>query len=558
MSQDKSPNPQSSFIPEETRIDELTPEALRKKATEHARKLKALKDRTFVGHPPADPGFVMDLLKAKIPGLTGLLQGMGRTGGTISSLIAATGHASQPLQAAGSGFHMAGAALAAVDFIRIPLVSLAAFIAGEKPITLSKTGRWLYSATGLGLALTAILVPVAAPYIGVAAAGIALGVSVVTLGNMIYQRQKLKKSLKQTETHIETGMAKLKDIASEAERLENELGTLDATKDAKRISEIESRLTTLEDEAKDQETSLQEFYDKQAKDQAKLKKMGVMAFMDKGVAIGLGSMVVIGAIVSLFFPVAGLSILAAAGVIGVSYAAGRFLGPMVAPYVKKFGSWVAGKFSQDKDDSREPSPELTDANRENAALVSHDELAEDTRIENPRPRLSLLSGRSREELIKLRQDLEIQEEHVDEMDRKLTALVEKNDARGVLNFFSQLKQNLKAECPHEDLSCVSDLFESIKPALKLLGQAVKQIRDGELKLSEKEQLDLENAVDFTSSLLEKPEASMVLTIANEHHAKDSLQKPSAIQNEDTEEEEGEGKGEEEGMTDDEGKSSHPA
>ncbi|QRN02653.1 hypothetical protein GH742_01490 [Legionella sp. MW5194] len=541
MSQDKIPNPPSSFIPETDLDEELTPEALRKKATEHARKLKELKDRTFEGHPPADPGFIKDLLKAKIPGLTGLLQGVGRTGGTISSLIAATGHVSQPLQAAGSGFHIAGAALAAVDFVRIPLVSLAAFIAGEKPITLSKTGRWLYSATGLGLALTAILVPVAAPYIGVAAAGIALGVSVITLGNMIYQRQKLKKSLKQTETSIEAGMTELKDIASEAERLENELGTLDATRDAKRISQIESSLTTLGDEAKSREEALQTLYDKQATDNAKLKKMGFTAFMDKGVAIGLGSMVVIGAIVSLFFPVAGLSILAAAGVIGVSYAAGRFLGPMVAPYVKKFGSWVASNFTQDKDDSREPAPELIDANSEKAALTDHDALDKNDAglIEHPRPRLSLLGGKSKDELEKLTQQLQIETERMDAMNNKLTSLVEKNDARGVLNFFSQLKQNLKAECPHEDLSCVSDLFESIKPALKLLGQAVKQIRDGELKLSEKEQIDLENAVDFTSSLLEKPEAAMMLTIANEHHVKDSLQKPSAIQD-DEDDKEGEG------------------
>lgn len=107
-----------------------------------------------------------------------------------------------------------------------------------------------------------------------------------------------------------------------------------------------------------------------------------------------------------------------------------------------------------------------------------------------------------------------------------------------MNFFSNLKQNLGAECPHTDLSFVSDLFESIEPALKLLGKAVNQIRRGELKLSEEEQLDLENAADFTSTLLDKPEAAMVLSIAHEHPVSDSFAKPSA-QEEDDEEGEGE-------------------
>ncbi|KTC94448.1 hypothetical protein [Legionella erythra] len=541
MSQDKVPNPQANFIPDENILDEeLTPEAPRPKAAKRARELhERLNNRTFEGHPPADPSFVIDLLKAKIPGLTGLLQGAGRTGGTISSLIAATGHVSQPLQAAGSGFHIAGAALSVVDFVRIPAVYLAAFIVGEKvPITLSKTARWLYSGVGVGLALTAILLPVAAPYIGIAGAGMALGVSVISLGNMIYQRYRLKNDLKKRAGVIEFEMTELKALASRAKQLEEELGTLDASTDAKRISDIDRELISLANQSEEKETALQELHNKQAADQAKLKKMGTMAFVDKGVAIGLGSLVVIGAIVSLFFPVAGLSILAAAGVIGVSYAAGRFIGPIVAPYLKKFGSWVASKFGQEKDNAEEPAPELTEANREKAALIGSAEQEDKLKIENPRPRLSLLDKQSKEELIKLRQDLKIREEHMDEMDRKLTALVEKNDARGVLNFFSNLKQNLGAECPHTDLSFVSDLFESIEPALKLLGKAVNQIRRGELKLSEEEQLDLENAADFTSTLLDKPEAAMVLSIAHEHPVSDSFAKPSA-QEEDDEEGEGE-------------------
>lgn len=562
MSHDKVPNP-VNFIPDDSKPDEeLTPESLRQKAAKRARELhERLNNRTFEGHPPADPSFVIDLLKAKIPGLTGLLQGAGRTGGTISSLIAATGHVSQPLQAAGSGFHIAGAALSVVDFVRIPAVYLAAFIVGEKvPITLSKTARWLYSGVGVGLALTAILLPVAAPYIGIAGAGMALGVSVISLGNMIYRRYNLKKSLKSTKLAIESGVTELKDLASQASELENELGGLDATRDAARIREIDSQLTALAKQSEKKETALQELHDKQAADQAKLKKMGITAFMDKGVAVGLGSLVVIGAIVSLFFPVAGLSILAAAGVIGVSYAAGRFIGPIVAPYLKKFGSWVASKFSKEKDNAEEPAPELTEANREKAALTNYDGIDEknDKRleIENPRPRLSLLSKKSKEELIRLRQDLRIQEAHMDEMDRKLTALVEKNDARGVLNFFSNLKQNLGTECQHTDLSCVSDLFESIEPALKLLGKAVNQIKSGELKLTEEEQLNLENAVDFTSALLGKGEAAMMLAIVDEHAVSERLQKPSA-QQEDDDDDEKEG----EGMTDDDEKSqsdsSHP-
>lgn len=220
-------------------------------------------------------------------------------------------------------------------------------------------------------------------------------------------------------------MTELKALASRAKQLEEELGTLDASTDAKRISDIDRELISLANQSEEKETALQELHNKQAADQAKLKKMGTMAFVDKGVAIGLGSLVVIGAIVSLFFPVAGLSILAAAGVIGVSYAAGRFIGPIVAPYLKKFGSWVASKFGQEKDNAEEPAPELTEANREKAALIGSAEQEDKLKIENPRPRLSLLDKQSKEELIKLRQDLKIREEHMDEMDRKLTALVEK-------------------------------------------------------------------------------------------------------------------------------------
>lgn len=310
------------------------------------------------GNPPKDKAFILDLLTSKIPLLAGFLDGGGKIA-DLSTRIAQLHHSSQALQGASTGLDFVGLGFSIINFFRFPAIYLAAYIVGEKPpVTLSNNARWLYSTVILGLSVTAMFVPAAAPPITLILASLGLAVSLGTMVNLIYQRRKVRKGLKETNSDIEVTINELAALQEQAKQLGSKFGSLNkndehyqqnATKLCKEIDELNGHY--LKTRGK-----LQTLYDQKLAQETKLGMMGGMAFMDKGVSIAISSLAIIGIVLTLFFPQVGLAILAATATLAVTYMVARIAGPYIISGLKTMGTWLAGQFKSVTDPS--DSPEL--------------------------------------------------------------------------------------------------------------------------------------------------------------------------------------------------------
>lgn len=291
----------------------------------------------YTPKPVAKDKLLLAILN-RIPFLTGLLNSFDKAGTAASKLVEVTGHISTGVQNASTGFQYLGLAIDSLNFIRIPLIYLAAFIIGEKPpINLTNNAKWLYSAVVLALAIVAVTVPVTAPFIAIGAAALAFGVSAFTLGKFIYEHHQLKKAEKQLTAEISKAEEALAEYKQQAETLEQKLKTDPDPEEYKALLEqVEDLKKNYDVKAK----QLMKLQDKKLENDSKLKEMGWIKGLDKGVTLVLGAVAVIGAVLTLYFPPVGLGILAGAAVLGGLYAVGR----MTAPLFSKLGGWIMSKF----------------------------------------------------------------------------------------------------------------------------------------------------------------------------------------------------------------------
>lgn len=82
-------------------------------------------------------------------------------------------------------------ALTSFDFIRIPMLYMACKMMGEKvPFKLSNNAKWAFGGVLLGLGLTGLFVPVAAPFIAIVIPSLLFISSAVTFKMLCNQRQK--------------------------------------------------------------------------------------------------------------------------------------------------------------------------------------------------------------------------------------------------------------------------------------------------------------------------------------------------------------------------------
>ena len=238
------------------------------------------------------------------------------------------------------GFHYAVLVMAALDFVRIPLIYLAAYLLDEKiPFKLSNNARWIYSAFLLGLTITALAAPATAPVIAFIGAGTGLVFGTFLLARTLYTRYQLGKERKLIQGEIAKAEELMKLLQDEAKELEQKLAASNG--DAFIALEIKG----LEERYESQKSLIYELKNKELHLEQKIARVGMMRVFDKSIGVGLTSLSIIGLVITLFFPPVGGWILAGAAIAGGVYLTGRLL----TPVVKHFGNWLMNKFTSSKE-----------------------------------------------------------------------------------------------------------------------------------------------------------------------------------------------------------------
>ncbi|WP_454781431.1 hypothetical protein [Legionella sp. WA2022007384] len=297
-------------------------------------------------------------------------------GSAITSMVQIKGHLTHASDVAGSAFLIIRFVNAAIDFIRIPGIYIAAYIANqESPITLSRNARFLYSAVLLGLTITAVAFPPSAPIIALVISIATLGLSVVTLAKLYYKRYEVKDKLAQLEKDIDIKKNQLAHLIDNLEQLEAEAKKMKVAGQRDNIKLLEDNIKTGRQEIKKQLNELQKLYDDQELGKQKLAKLGTIATWDKSAGVAFASLALIGAIVSLVFPPAGFPILAAAASLAVVYVVGRVTYPLFKFLAGKIANLITRKPESAKKESEEKGVEdvLIETEFETSSMkVKHD------------------------------------------------------------------------------------------------------------------------------------------------------------------------------------------
>jgi hypothetical protein len=238
--------------------------------------------------------------------------------------------------AADQVFMLDSLALFFINFFRIPFIYLTAYWSGKKvPLTLSNNTRWAYSAILLGLAITALAAPVTAPVIAFVSAGFALVGSAIYLRNILLERQKLSREIKLLDLTLVVEERNMLGIQEQAKILEERLN---GACDDKSIRDVCNHITELGKQYEAQKIKIQDLYNKQALYQQLMNEFNFKK-IDKAVSVFMASATVIGLVVSLFFPPAGLVILATVAFASTTYIVGR----ASAPLFQSLNRWITGK-----------------------------------------------------------------------------------------------------------------------------------------------------------------------------------------------------------------------
>lgn len=311
------------------------------------------KTREFLPTPIPEDMLVIDVLK-RLPFLTGFLRNMIEARNAESTLATATSNISPDPPEAIKNIQFVGLALRIVDFIRIPLIYLAAFAWGEKPpITLSNNGKWLYAASLLALCIVALSLPVTAPIIAIVAPALVLAVSLFSLGKLSYDYRQNKTALEQVTKQLNEESIHFKLIQENALSLKALLEKAIDEKDDTLAEKLSSNVKTLRNTYNEQKDTIQKLTDQKYMLEEKMKIES--DFMDRSIGICFASLTVIGAVTSLFFPPAGLGILIATGLASGAYAIAK----LAAPYVAELGNKGLPKSPPLDDDSHKNMDSLS-------------------------------------------------------------------------------------------------------------------------------------------------------------------------------------------------------
>ena len=272
----------------------------------------------------------------RIPFLSRFIKNAGELGNEVMQLGASVTTFRQSVpDSVLSGFQFGAVALAALDFILIPIVYLSAFILNQKvPISLNNNARWMFSSILLGLTLTAVLVPVTAPIIALVTAGLTLGLSSFLLGKSLYERYQLAKEHKVIRVLMDSAEDEMQRIQDDAKYLESALNGVDDADEAF-LAELYNESQVLQERYAAQKKLITELKIKEAEIKEQIKKVDIIHVTDKAVAVAFAAIAVVGFVVALFIPPVGLGILAGVSVASMAYITVR----IAKPLFKSLGSW---------------------------------------------------------------------------------------------------------------------------------------------------------------------------------------------------------------------------
>ncbi|WP_182351347.1 hypothetical protein [Legionella sp. PC1000] len=260
----------------------------------------------------------------------------------------------KPTESLTHGLNIGTIIFAALDFLLIPFIYLTAYLLdGKAPVNRSNNARWLFSAIVLALTITSICVPAIALAMAFTIASTSLVLSLFLLGQTLYECYQLSKERRAIRKLIAGGESQIEESQNEAAQLRT---TLDDVRTEQQLLLHYEQIISLQERFNEQKEYLIKLKSKELKLSKKIKNAEFMQVMDRGVGLSLCTMGMIGLIVSVYFPMAGLGILTAVSVISLAY----FIIRLAVPLLQRFGGWIASKFRPRTDGSiSEEDPEQT-------------------------------------------------------------------------------------------------------------------------------------------------------------------------------------------------------
>ena len=171
-----------------------------------------------------------------------------------TSLLKETGHTTPLIEEASKNLPVVGVAINSLDFLRIPLIYMAAaYLGKEVPFTLNNGSKFMYAGVLLGLGIASFVVPFAAPIIGIVIASLALAAHVVIFKG-IWDKSKRVDALPGLIEEEEKELAAINTEADELLKKNSE----------KPQTVTEAEVDGLNKKYKNQVATIQALYDEQA------------------------------------------------------------------------------------------------------------------------------------------------------------------------------------------------------------------------------------------------------------------------------------------------------
>ncbi|PJD94588.1 MAG: hypothetical protein CK423_05580 [Legionella sp.] len=320
----------------------------------------------------ADDAVTKDLL-IRLSGYQRMMDNLHRGGSAVVKTGDASATLSHARPAVVEDLHAAGLGLAVFDFLQIPSLYLYAYLLGYKlPFTWGNGAQWSRSALLLGLSLTCLLFPPAAPIIAFVMAGIALVSSAFFLVQVVSELKILAKKKTELDEALVIAEKDLGNIQQQASELMQQL----ANKCTQDLDLMADEVAKLDAAWVSQTALLQDLQRQLSENRQATEKLSGEEIRGRCARVFFASLTVIGLVTAVFFPPVGMAFLAGTALFGVAY--------FLVPSLYHLGKWMGKK----TESTLNPAEKLSD---EEQPLI---ELSSDYKIQKALTKQSILSERS--------------------------------------------------------------------------------------------------------------------------------------------------------------------
>lgn len=252
----------------------------------------------------------------KIPMLSKFLHHFDNTGEAVIRVGEQVdfSHSSSQNELIHHGFHFGGVALAAWDFIRIPVIYLIAYVLKEDvPINLNNNARWLYAGLLLGLTITALALPVVAPFIALAASICSLAFSAFLMSKLIIEHYQLKQEAKHLNRMLQLEENEMDKIQQEAVALEQ---LLIGVNNEEHFATLQLEIAGVQERYGKQKARIEELMGQQIQCTQNMRAMRFDVVFNRCVSLFFASLTLIGVVLALTMPPVGALLLAGVALAG--------------------------------------------------------------------------------------------------------------------------------------------------------------------------------------------------------------------------------------------------